>query len=63
MGTEAKMKMKARSAGERDISEKIALGLAAPTHSGETMYDQRLFNQSEGMSTGFADDEGIWVMD
>ncbi|KAJ3368626.1 mRNA splicing protein [Kappamyces sp. JEL0680] len=39
--------------GERDISEKIALGLAQPTVSKESMYDQRLFNQTSGISQGF----------
>lgn len=39
--------------GERDISEKIALGQAVPTRSAETLYDQRLFNQSEGLASGF----------
>eukprot|EP01112_Ceratiomyxa_fruticulosa_P019636 TRINITY_DN6474_c0_g1_i1.p1 TRINITY_DN6474_c0_g1~~TRINITY_DN6474_c0_g1_i1.p1 ORF type:complete len:637 (-),score=177.05 TRINITY_DN6474_c0_g1_i1:90-2000(-) len=42
---------------DRDISEKVALGQAT-ARSEETMYDQRLFNQSEGMASGFgADDE------
>lgn len=41
----------------RDISEKIALGLAKPTLSKESMFDARLFNQSEGISSGFKDDE------
>jgi SNW domain-containing protein 1 len=45
----------------RDISEKIALGLAKPTMSKESMFDSRLFNQSEGISSGFrgGDDEGM----
>lgn len=42
----------------RDISEKIALGLAKPTLSKESMYDARLFNQSEGIGSGFRDDDG-----
>jgi len=42
----------------RDISEKIALGLAKPTLSKESMFDARLFNQSEGLDSGFKDDEG-----
>ncbi|CAG8688636.1 2153_t:CDS:2, partial [Racocetra fulgida] len=41
----------------RDISEKIALGLAKPTLSKDSLYDSRLFNQSEGLSSGFKDDE------
>lgn len=32
---------------ERDISEQIALGLASAPASQETMFDQRLFNQSK----------------
>ena len=36
---------------ERDVSERIALGEAVP-QSTETLYDQRLFNQSEGLSSG-----------
>lgn len=42
----------------RDISEKVALGQAQPTAvSGESLYDQRLFNQSSGMDQGMHDDE------
>lgn len=42
---------------ERDISERIALGQAVP-NSSETLYDQRLFNQSSGLNSGLggADD-------
>lgn len=35
---------------ERDISEKIALGLPAKSQSDDASFDQRLFNQSKGMS-------------
>lgn len=42
--------------GERDISEKIALGQAQPT-SKEMMFDQRLFNQQAGVEGGFGDDD------
>jgi SNW domain-containing protein 1 len=41
----------------RDISEKVALGLAKPTQSGESMYDSRLFNQSSGFNSGFNEDQ------
>jgi len=34
------------------------LGLAKPTLSKESMFDARLFNQSEGLDSGFKDDEG-----
>ncbi|KAL0087878.1 SKIP/SNW domain-containing protein [Phycomyces blakesleeanus] len=62
MGTEAKAKHIAREQG-RDISEKIALGLAKPTLSKESMYDARLFNQSEGINSGFKDDESYSLYD
>eukprot|EP01135_Chromosphaera_perkinsii_P011957 Nk52_evm10s2542 gene=Nk52_evmTU10s2542 len=41
---------------ERDIGEKVALG-AAFKPQGDSMYDQRLFNQSEGMSSGYGGDD------
>ncbi|GAA5813830.1 hypothetical protein MFLAVUS_007317 [Mucor flavus] len=62
MGTEAKAKHLAREQG-RDISEKIALGLAKPTLSKESMYDARLFNQSEGISSGFKGDDAYAAYD
>ncbi|KAL6192437.1 hypothetical protein ACLB2K_033525 [Fragaria x ananassa] len=47
--------------GNRDISEKIALGMACTgvgAGSGEVvMYDQRLFNQQTGMDSGFGNDD------
>lgn len=55
MGAEMKAKVMAREM-DRDISEKIALGLAKPTQSSEGMYDSRLFNQSSGFDTGFNED-------
>ncbi|KAL8410073.1 hypothetical protein RB594_008244 [Gaeumannomyces avenae] len=55
MGAERKMQVMAREAG-RDISEKIALGLAKPTQSTEGMYDSRLFNQSSGFASGINED-------
>ncbi|XP_026437981.1 SNW/SKI-interacting protein A-like [Papaver somniferum] len=45
---------------DRDVSEKVALGMAntgAATRGGEIMYDQRLFNQDKGMDSGFATDD------
>merc|ERR1711975_155086 len=46
---------------DRDVSEKIALGLkAAPGGGGETnelKYDERLFNQSQGLNSGFERDD------
>lgn len=46
---------------ERDVSEKIALGMTVPTKSSETMFDQRLFNQTQGISSGFGDDDSYNV--
>jgi SNW domain-containing protein 1 len=56
MGHERRMQTLARSQN-RDISEKVALGLAKPTQSKETMYDSRLFNQSSGFAAGFNEDQ------
>ncbi|KAK4683796.1 SNW domain-containing protein 1, partial [Tremellales sp. Uapishka_1] len=55
MGSEmrAKLLMKEQN---RDISEKIALGLAKPTASKETLLDSRLFNR-EALTTGFAGED------
>ena len=39
---------------ERDVSERIALGQAVP-NSTEVLYDQRLFNQTSGVASGFTD--------
>ena len=47
---------------DRDISEKIALGQAQPT-TRDVMFDQRLFNQTSGLGTGFADDEDYNLYD
>lgn len=55
MGAERRMQVMAREQN-RDISEKVALGLAKPTQSKETMYDSRLFNQSSGFESGFNED-------
>lgn len=57
MGHERRIQMMAREQN-RDVSEKVALGLAKPTQSKETMYDSRLFNQSSGFaSAGFNEDQ------
>lgn len=55
MGAERRAQVLAREM-DRDISEKIALGLAKPTQSAESMYDSRLFNQSSGFGSGFNED-------
>jgi SNW domain-containing protein 1 len=43
----------------RDISEKIALGMHRGTGqlTGEALFDSRLFNQSSGMDSGFGPDD------
>ncbi|GAB7342932.1 hypothetical protein MBLNU457_g1040t1 [Dothideomycetes sp. NU457] len=56
MGHERRIQMMAREQN-RDISEKVALGLAKPTQSKESMYDSRLFNQSSGFQAGFNEDQ------
>lgn len=50
-----------RAFAERDVSEKVALGMAIASSSRETMYDQRLFNQNEGVASGFKEDDGLGV--
>lgn len=61
MGTEQRAKQMARQQN-RDISEKVALGLAKPTLSKESMLDSRLFNQ-ESLSGNFADEESYNLYD
>ncbi|KAG8461899.1 hypothetical protein KFE25_013918 [Diacronema lutheri] len=58
-GDEGAKRSKQGKERERDISEKIALGQAAPT-GGESLYDQRLFNQSQGMASGLGGDEDAY---
>ena len=41
---------------ERDVTEQIALGLPQKATGGEAQFDQRLFNQSRGIDSGFGDD-------
>jgi SNW domain-containing protein 1 len=49
---------------DRDISEKIALGLPnTAASSSEAQYDQRLFNQSKGMDSGFGSEDAYNVYD
>ncbi|KAK9109188.1 hypothetical protein Sjap_017248 [Stephania japonica] len=50
---------------DRDISEKVALGMASTGNGrgGEVMYDSRLFNQEKGMDSGFATDDQYNVYD
>ena len=49
---------------ERDISEKIALGMPnAGYNTSEVQYDSRLFNTSKGLDTGFGDDDAYNIYD
>ncbi|KAI3458586.1 hypothetical protein Pfo_015249 [Paulownia fortunei] len=49
---------------DRDISEKVALGMASTGgRGGEVMYDQRLFNQEKGMDSGFVTDDAYNIYD
>ncbi|KAF8301118.1 pre-mRNA-processing protein 45 [Clavulina sp. PMI_390] len=61
MGTEQRAKMLARQEN-RDISEKIALGLAKPTASKESMLDSRLFNR-ESLPNSFASEDAYNLYD
>jgi SNW domain-containing protein 1 len=57
MGTEARVRAMAREQN-RDISEKIALGLAKPTTTMD--YDARLFNQSGGLDSGLNEESSMF---
>jgi len=46
----------------RDIGEKIALGEQVP-RSVESLFDSRLFNQTQGMDSGFGNDDGYNIYD
>jgi len=46
----------------RDIPQKIALGLAKPMMSKESMLDSRLFNQ-ESLGNSFGDEDGYGLYD
>lgn len=48
---------------ERDISEQIALGMPARNTNNEVQFDQRLFNTTKGMDTGYGDDDAYNVYD
>ena len=55
-------KSKTERDNDRDISEKIALGQAQPS-SKEAMFDQRLFNQTAGLGSGFGHEEDYHLYD
>ncbi|KAJ3019508.1 UNVERIFIED_CONTAM: Puff-specific protein Bx42 [Siphonaria sp. JEL0065] len=63
MGTDTKSKVLGKLNADRDISEKIALGLTQPSASRESQFDQRLFNQSAGMSSGFGGEDSYNLYD
>ncbi|KAJ3063453.1 Puff-specific protein Bx42 [Podochytrium sp. JEL0797] len=63
MGQDTKTKVLGKLNADRDISEKIALGLTQPTASRESQFDQRLFNQSSGMSSGFGGEDSYSIYD
>lgn len=48
---------------ERDISEQIALGVARPNTLDNDIHDQRLYNQSQGLGSGFGDEDDYAVYD
>ena len=48
---------------ERDISEKIALGLGTGKRKAEVQYDERLFNQTGGLGSGLLQDGDARVYD
>jgi SNW domain-containing protein 1 len=57
---------KIRREKDRDVSEKIALGLADPRargdNSGATQFDERLFNQSKGLDAGGGHDDETYAV-
>lgn len=61
MGSEMRAKMIAKEQN-RDISEKIALGLAKPSASKETLLDSRLFNR-ESLGQGFGSEDAYSLYD
>lgn len=59
MGTERRMKAQMAKDGEdRDVSEKVALGLAKPTKpTGESQFDSRLFSQVSSTNNKYNEDQ------
>ncbi|OLY77633.1 Pre-mRNA-processing protein 45 [Smittium mucronatum] len=62
MGAEAKAKYIAKMEN-RDISEKIALGLAKPSSISESQFDSRLLHMNESSIADLNDDEGYNIYD
>jgi len=54
-------KTKTMRDAERDISEKIALGMHTAGKGGGDMFDARLFNQSQGLDSGFGEEDSYNV--
>jgi len=48
---------------DRDVSEKIALGVAGPTGAQDVMFDQRLFNQTQGLGDNLMEEDTYNVYD
>lgn len=48
---------------ERDVSEQIALGMARPNTTDDDVHDQRLYNQSQGLNSGFGDEDDYALYD
>ncbi|TIB65951.1 hypothetical protein E3P78_00292 [Wallemia ichthyophaga] len=61
MGHEQRAKQMSREQN-RDVSEKVALGLAKPSMSKEAMFDSRLYNK-ESLNPSFGDDEAYNLYD
>lgn len=51
-------KTKTMRDGDRDISEKIALGIHRGSGATGVQYDSRLFNQEQGVGSGFGAEDG-----
>lgn len=53
------IKTKRMRDSDRDVSEKVALGMNVGNNLGgnESMFDQRLFNQEQGLTTGFGHED------
>lgn len=62
MEVAGKKKSKTERDQERDVSEKIALGQAQPTGK-DAMFDQRLFNQTSGIDSGFGHEDDYNIYD
>ncbi|KAJ2557011.1 mRNA splicing protein [Coemansia sp. RSA 1933] len=62
MGSDAKAKY-LRKTETRDISEKIALGIAKPTGPKEGLFDSRLFNQPSASNSALQNDEAYNLYD